>query len=103
MQDETFDLGRAFYGKEDVLRCLLETGRQVATHPGAKGDSSELHWKEMLSAFLPQRYQVSKGFVVDSAGWRSEQIDVIISVEADRKVDRKTERQQTIFKENNGI
>lgn len=48
MQDKSFDLGDAFYGKQDVLRCLLETGRKVATHPGAKGDGSELHWKEML-------------------------------------------------------
>ncbi len=78
MQDEPFDLHGAFYGKQDVLRCLLETGRKIATHPGAKGDGSELRWKEMLSAFLPKRYQVSKGFVVDSAGTRSEQIDVII-------------------------
>ncbi len=78
MQDEPFDLHGAFYGKQAVLRCLLETGRRIATHPGAKGDGSELHWKEMLSGFLPSRYLVSKGFVVDSAGRRSEQIDVII-------------------------
>lgn len=78
MPDEPFDLHGAFYGKQDVLRCFLETGRTIATHPGAKGDGSELHWKEMLSEFLPRRYQVSKGFVVDSTGTRSEQIDVII-------------------------
>lgn len=48
------------------------------THPGAKGDASELHWKEMLMEVLPGRYQVSKGFVVDLAGMRSEQIDVIV-------------------------
>ena len=78
MPDEPFDLHGAFYGKQAVLRSLLETGRKIATHPGAKGDGSELHWKEMLSELLPRRYQVSKGFVVDSAGTRSEQIDVII-------------------------
>jgi hypothetical protein len=78
MQDESFDLGRAFYRKQATLRNDLETGREVVTHPGAKGDGSELHWKEMLSGFLPSRYLVSKGFVVDSTGCRSEQIDVII-------------------------
>ncbi len=78
MHDELFDLHGAFYGKQDVLRCFLEMGRKIATHPGAKGDGSELRWKEMLSEFLPKRYQVSKGFVVDSTGMRSEQIDVII-------------------------
>lgn len=78
MQDEPFDLHGAFYGKQDVLRGLLETGRKIATHPGAKGDGSELRWKVMLSEILPNRYQVSKGFVVDSASLRSEQIDIII-------------------------
>lgn len=78
MPDESFDLDRAFYKKQAILRYFLEAGREVATHPGAKGDGSELHWKEMLSGFLPKRYQVSKGFVIDSAGTRSDQIDVII-------------------------
>ncbi len=78
MPDKSFDLDRAFYKKQAILRCSLEAGREVVTHPGAKGDGSELHWKEMLSAFLPKRYQVSEGFVVDSACRRSEQIDVII-------------------------
>ena len=78
MQDEPFDLHGAFYGKQDELRARLETGRKVVTHPGAKGDGSELRWKEMLAEILPSRYQVSKGFVVDSASMRSEQIDVII-------------------------
>ncbi|HEU5377856.1 MAG TPA: DUF6602 domain-containing protein [Ktedonobacteraceae bacterium] len=78
MPDEPFDLHRAFYGKQRMLRCLLETGRTVATHPTAKGDGSELYWTEMLSAILPRRYKASKGFVVDSASFRSEQIDIII-------------------------
>jgi len=78
MSDELFDLHGAFCGKQDTLRSFLETGRKIATHSGAKGDRSELRWKEMLSAFLPKRYLVSKGFVVDSAGCRSDQIDVII-------------------------
>ena len=78
MPNEPFDLHGAFYGKQDELRGRLETGRKIATHPGAKGEGSELRWKEMLAEILPSRYQVSKGFVVDSAGRRSEQIDVII-------------------------
>lgn len=78
MADKPFDLRLAFHGKQKVLRNLLETGREVVTHAGAKGEGSEMHWKEMLLGFLPSRYLVSKGFVVDSAGWRSEQIDVII-------------------------
>jgi len=78
MPGEPFNLHKAFYGKQKELRAALETGREVPTHPGVIGDGSELRWKEMLMAFLPKRYQVSKGFVVDSVGWRSEQIDIII-------------------------
>src|SRR2546430_7906186 len=32
----------------------------------------------MLAKFLPSRYQVDKGFVIDSTGKRSKQIDIII-------------------------
>jgi len=78
MQDEVFDLDRAFYRRQAALRNDLEADREVPTQPVAKGDGSELHWKEMLSKFLPSRYLVSKGFVVDSVGGCSEQIDVII-------------------------
>lgn len=78
MHDERFDLHRVYIGQQEGLRNLLETGRAAATHPVAKGDGSELHWRDMLEKFLPNRYQVSKGFVIDSHGTRSEQIDAII-------------------------
>ncbi len=78
MPDEPFDLHKAFLIKQEVLRTHLEMGRTMNTHPGTMGDASELRWKEMLREVLPGRYQVSKGFVVDSVGMRSEQIDVIV-------------------------
>lgn len=78
MSDNPFDLDEAFRAKQEQLRCILETGRSVAGHPTAIGDGTELHWREMLDEFLPKRYQVSRGFVVDSVGKRSEQADVII-------------------------
>ena len=78
MADKDFDLDEAFRAKQDSLRCILEVGREIVGHPTVIGDGTELHWRELLEEFLPKRYQVSKGFVVDSAGKRSEQIDVII-------------------------
>lgn len=78
MEDEQFNLHDAFRSKQEALRAILETGRGTAGHPVAVGEGTELHWRELLDEFLPKRYQVSKGFVVDSAGRRSEQVDVII-------------------------
>lgn len=56
----------------------LEKGRDTADHPTVRGDSSELAWEEMLKQYLPKRYAVSSGFVVDAQGDKSEQIDLIL-------------------------
>ena len=47
-------------------------------HPTSQGDLSETAWIAFLQSFLPTRYAVSKGFVFDSRGQISDQIDVII-------------------------
>jgi hypothetical protein len=47
-------------------------------HPGARGETAELHWVSMLAEYLPKRYQASKAFVVDADGHRSETIDLVI-------------------------
>jgi len=73
----TFDLTDAFFKRQEKLRTDLGLG-DIATHPGTKGDDTELNWLRMLDDFLPRRYGVAKAFVVDSQGARSEQIDVVI-------------------------
>lgn len=78
MSDTNFDLHQAFRAKQDALRHILATGRITVEHPVVIGDGTELHWRALLEEFLPKRYRVSKGFVVDSAGKCSEQVDVII-------------------------
>lgn len=47
-------------------------------HPTTKGDNNEQTWINFLSNFLPNRYAVTKGFVFDSNGKISDQIDIII-------------------------
>lgn len=76
--DQTFNISAAFTDKQTQLRQILEAGRRNATHPVAVGDGTELSWKEMLDEFLPSRYSVAKGFVVDSNNRCSKQIDIII-------------------------
>lgn len=47
-------------------------------HPVSKGDLSEVQWISFLKGFLPERYAVAKGFVFDSEGDVSDQIDIVI-------------------------
>ncbi len=51
---------------------------QVVKHPTDKGDLAELNWLAWFEKYLPRRYSVTKGTVVDCEGNTSEQIDVII-------------------------
>lgn len=72
-----FDMAAAFLKRQEALRATLGFG-DIATHPGTKGDDTELNWLRMLDALLPRRYGVSRAFVVDARGGQSEQIDAII-------------------------
>jgi len=74
---QSFDLTGAFFKRQEKLRNDLGIG-DIASHPGTKGDDTELNWLHMLQEFLPRRYGVSQAFVVDAKGSRSEQIDVVI-------------------------
>lgn len=47
-------------------------------HPVAKGDAREHGWRELFRRFLPDRYGVKSGFVIDSFGQSSDQIDCIV-------------------------
>jgi len=73
-----FDLRAAFIARQQQLLADLGLSRTVADHPGTLGDATELDWAAMLRDFLPQRYGVSKAFVVDTNQCRSEQLDVVI-------------------------
>ncbi len=74
---QSFDLSDAFLKRQEKLLSDLGLG-DITTHPGTKGDDTELNWLSMLGAILPRRYGVAKAFVVDSQGALSEQIDVVI-------------------------
>jgi hypothetical protein len=47
-------------------------------HPDAKGDATEAIWVELLSTYLPARYQTATAYVVDSLGAFSDQIDIVV-------------------------
>jgi hypothetical protein len=61
----------------EVERSLSDARRLIG-HEGEKGGASEEVWRVLLRRHLPLRYQVDTGFVVDSRGAFSEQIDIIV-------------------------
>jgi hypothetical protein len=73
-----WSLSRLLDGLHDDIQQRLEVVRKAFGHPGAKGDASEGVWLQLLQEYLPQRYRAETGFVVDSEGVFSDQIDIII-------------------------
>ena len=48
-------------------------------HPGELGSDREEVIRRFLRAYLPKRFNVSDGFVFDSTGNVSQQLDIVIS------------------------
>lgn len=72
-----WSLAMLFADFHDKIERELATARKLG-HPTEKGDASEQVWNDVLNHYLPRRYESRKGFVVDSKGAFSQQIDVII-------------------------
>ena len=64
-----------FKSKQAVLESKLSV---LLDHPVTQGDHFEGAWIDFFNSFLPNKYAVDKGFVFDSKGNISEQIDIII-------------------------
>jgi hypothetical protein len=72
------DLQKLFINLQRQMIGRLTTDDEAIPHPTTKGDASEANWKAMLSEYLPKRYQVENGFLIDYTGSISDQLDVII-------------------------
>ena len=73
-----WSLERLMEGLHGDIQSRLHRARQLAGHPGVKGDASEHVWRDLLARYLPFRYEALSAHVVDSAGNFSDQIDVVI-------------------------
>ncbi|MEA2600060.1 MAG: hypothetical protein QOF89_1052 [Acidobacteriota bacterium] len=60
------------------LATRLQSSRAILEHGPTVGTATEEGWRRMLEDYLPQRYRVSKGFVIDAAGGLSHEIDLVI-------------------------
>lgn len=72
------NIKKLFTALDEEMRMKLSSKIDEIYHPTAKGDESELNWIGLLRAYLPERYTVDSGFVVDHKGNISEQIDIIV-------------------------
>lgn len=72
------DLSALYRHILESLATDLRGIRKTINHAPTKGKSIEQRWITLLEKILPQRYSVSGGFVVDSKGAISDQIDIIV-------------------------
>jgi len=72
------DLHKLFLGLQEQMIARLKTDTETIAHPTKKGDASEMNWRVMLSEYLPRRYQVESGFLVDADGSISDQVDIVV-------------------------
>lgn len=66
---------------KDVQKGLeheLHRASSGVEHAPTKGDIHEDSWIEVLRNYLPKRYGIDKGIVIDSKGNKSDQIDIVI-------------------------
>ena len=71
-------LAEAFSAEQAVLAQQLNFSSKSITHNGVMGDVNERHFIDMLRKYLPRRYEVAQGIVIDSNGATSDQIDIVI-------------------------
>lgn len=68
----------SFVDVQAELALKLKRAAQSISHAGTHGTVVEDHWIDVFRAYLPNRYEVATGLVIDSLGNRSDQIDIVI-------------------------
>ena len=76
--NKKIDLNDVFLTISEPMKAILSSTSTSVVHPRTKGDASEYQWLTWLKTYLPKRYEVTSGFVIDSASYISEQQDIII-------------------------
>ena len=71
-------LQQSFAMQQAVLLKQLEMSSTSITHNGTIGEVNEQYFINIIRQYLPDRYAVDTGIVVDSEGKTSDQIDVIV-------------------------
>jgi hypothetical protein len=71
-------LESAFAAEQEVLAVQLKLSSESITHDGVLGEVNEQYFIHTLRKYLPKRYAIDNGIVIDSNGATSDQIDIVI-------------------------
>lgn len=71
-------LREAFSRVQENLAAEMQLAANSISHAGTMGSVNEDHWIRLLRGYLPYRYEVDTGVVIDSLGNRSDQIDIVV-------------------------
>ncbi len=71
-------LQQSFSAQQNLLKSELEMSSASITHNGTMGEVNEQYFIEVIRRYMPDRYAVDTGIIIDSNGKTSDQIDVII-------------------------
>jgi hypothetical protein len=77
-EKKSLDLKGLFQDVQNEFASSHGLHRSHSVHKGKTGEASETLWINLLREYLPNRYKIETGFVVDSKGCVSDQIDIII-------------------------
>lgn len=72
-----FSLEDSYLNRQQSLVAKFREASSLQ-HGTTVGDATEAGWRSVLKDFLPKKYGVSSGFIIDSFGGQSDQIDIII-------------------------
>jgi len=71
-------LRSAFAAEQEVMAVQLKLSSKSITHDGLMGEVNEQHFIQLLRKYLPMRYAIDRGIVIDCNGATSDQIDIVI-------------------------
>ncbi len=72
------DLSQLYKDMQREMLHNLSVGRSAFDHTTTVGNNTETNWIEWFRNYLPKRYMVDTGIIIDSTGRQSDQIDLII-------------------------
>jgi hypothetical protein len=75
---KTLDLPGLFAAIQTQMEASQRLQREHSLHKGETGEASEALWVDLLREYLPKRYAIDSGIVVDSEGKASQQQDLIV-------------------------